>query len=183
LLRHRRWPFVSMSGFPASFAAVSCISRTRGPERQKRTAKAADATHRLEGESMPLSVNRRHVLAAWALRSPRHGCARFGRAAESWPIRQVKYVNGFPAVAPPTRSRGDLPEDERIVRAILRGREQAGAGGVLGAMRSQRRRRMATRSGLRHRLQRARDRQLRKTAYHPRRISPSSPACGNCRTF
>ena len=47
---------------------------------------------------MPSSVNRRHVLATIGASIAAPWLAPgFSRAGENWPIRQVKYVNGFPA--------------------------------------------------------------------------------------
>ena len=43
---------------------------------------------------MPLSIDRRRALA---LLGSFVAAPRLGRAAEAWPIRSVKYVNGFPA--------------------------------------------------------------------------------------
>ena len=84
---------------------------------------------------MPSSVNRRHVLATigsfvaapWLV-------PRAGRAGESWPIRSVKYVNGFPAGgATDTLSRVICQKMSELSGQSFVVENKAGAGGVLGA--------------------------------------------------
>src|ERR1044071_7481796 len=84
---------------------------------------------------MTLSGTRRHALSIMGASIAAPWLApRVGRAAEAWPIRQVKYVNGFPAGgATDTLSRvlcqklGELSGQSFVVE------NKAGAGGVLGA--------------------------------------------------
>ena len=84
---------------------------------------------------MPLSVNRRHVLATIGASITAPWLApRLGRAAESWPIRQVKYVNGFPAGgATDTLSRVLCQKMSELSGQSFVVENKAGAGGVLGA--------------------------------------------------
>src|SRR5882672_8594005 len=84
---------------------------------------------------MPLSVNRRHVLATIGASIAAPFLApRVGRAAEAWPIRQVKYVNGFPAGgATDTLSRVLCQKLSELSGQSFVVENKAGAGGVLGA--------------------------------------------------
>jgi tripartite-type tricarboxylate transporter receptor subunit TctC len=90
----------------------------------------------LEGRtSMPLSIDRRRALALlssfvatpWLV-------PRISRAAEVWPIRSVKYVNGFPAGgATDTLSRVLCQKLSELSGQSFVVENKAGAGGVLGA--------------------------------------------------
>ena len=84
---------------------------------------------------MPPSVNRRRALvtigsfvaAPWL-------APRIGRAGESWPIRQVRYVNGFPAGgATDTLGRVICQKMSELSGQTFVVENKAGAGGVLGA--------------------------------------------------
>ena len=75
---------------------------------------------------MPSSVNRRHMLATIGSFAAAPWLApRAGRAGENWPIRQVRYVNGFPAGgATDTLSRVICQKMSELSGQYLRGREQ-----------------------------------------------------------
>jgi len=84
---------------------------------------------------MPLSIGRRRALALLGsfVAAP-FLAPRVGRAAEAWPIRSVKYVNGFPAGgATDTLSRVLCQKlSERSGQSFVV-ENKAGAGGNLGA--------------------------------------------------
>ena len=84
---------------------------------------------------MPSSVNRRHVLATIGASIAAPWLAPgFSRAGENWPIRQVKYVNGFPAGgATDTLSRVICQKMSELSGQSFVVENKAGAGGVLGA--------------------------------------------------
>src|SRR3954465_6506253 len=90
----------------------------------------------LEGRTpMPLSIDRRRALATISsfVAAP-FLAPRVGRAAEAWPIRQVKYVNGFPAGgATDTLSRVLCQKLSELSGQSFVVENKAGAGGVLGA--------------------------------------------------
>ena len=80
---------------------------------------------------MPLSIDRRRALA---LLGSVVAAPRLGRAAEAWPIRSVKYVNGFPAGgATDTLSRLICQKMSELSGQSFVVENKAGAGGVLGA--------------------------------------------------
>lgn len=84
---------------------------------------------------MPLSVDRRRALALLgsSLAAPML-MPRMGRAAEAWPVRAVKYVNGFPAGgATDTLSRVLCQKLSELSGQSFVVENKAGAGGVLGA--------------------------------------------------
>jgi len=84
---------------------------------------------------MPLSIDRRRALATISsfVAAP-FLAPRAGRAAEAWPIRQVKYVNGFPAGgATDTLSRVLCQKLSELSGQSFVVENKAGAGGVLGA--------------------------------------------------
>ena len=118
-------------------------------------------------------------------RSPRLLLApRMAFAQEAWPTRHGALRQRFSgrwrhryAVA------HSLPEDERTVRTVVRGREQGqGRAACWARMRSRKRRRTATRSALAAspatclRSEATQSFPMTRAA-----ISPSSAACGNCR--
>src|ERR1700751_3520978 len=84
---------------------------------------------------MPSFVNRRHVLARIGSLVPAPWLVpRAGRAGESWPIRAVRYVNGFPAGgATDTLSRVLCQKMSELSGQSFVVENRAGAGGVLGA--------------------------------------------------
>ena len=84
---------------------------------------------------MPLSVNRRRALALLGSVVAAPWLApRVGRTAEAWPIRPVKYVNGFPAGgATDTLSRVLCQKMSELSGQTFVVENKAGAGGVLGA--------------------------------------------------
>jgi len=89
----------------------------------------------------------------------------FAFAQEAWPTRPVRYVNGFPAGgATDTLSRILCQKMSELAGQSFVVENRAGAGGVLGRMRSRKRRRTDTRSVLAHRQQRACDRKLCKAS-------------------
>ena len=83
---------------------------------------------------MPPSVNRRRALATIGSFVAAPWLApRVGRAGESWPIRQVRYVNGFPAGgATDTLSRVICQKMSELSGQTFVVENKAGAGGVLG---------------------------------------------------
>jgi tripartite-type tricarboxylate transporter receptor subunit TctC len=84
---------------------------------------------------MPLSIGRRRALALLGsfVAAP-FLAPRVGRAAEAWPIRSVKYVNGFPAGgATDTLSRVLCQKLSELSGQSFVVENKAGAGGVLGA--------------------------------------------------
>ena len=84
---------------------------------------------------MPLSIGRRRALALLGsfVAAP-FLAPRVGRAAEAWPIRSVKYVNGFPAGgATDTLSRVLCQKMSELSGQSFVVENKAGAGGVLGA--------------------------------------------------
>lgn len=84
---------------------------------------------------MPLSVDRRRALAllSSSLAAPML-MPRIGRAAEAWPVRAVKYINGFPAGgATDTLSRVLCQKLSELSGQSFVVENKAGAGGVLGA--------------------------------------------------
>src|SRR5882724_10138022 len=90
----------------------------------------------LEGRTpMPLSMNRRRALALFSsLVAAPWLAPRVGRAAEAWPIRAVRYVNGFPAGgATDTLSRILCQKMSELSGQSFVVENKAGAGGVLGA--------------------------------------------------
>ena len=84
---------------------------------------------------MPLSVDRRRALATISsLIAAPFLAPRVGRAGEAWPIRSVKYVNGFPAGgATDTLSRLLCQKMSELSGQSFVVENKAGAGGVLGA--------------------------------------------------
>ena len=84
---------------------------------------------------MPLSIDRRRALATISSFVAAPFLAPcIGRAAEAWPIRQVKYVNGFPAGgATDTLSRVLCQKMSELSGQSFVVENKAGAGGVLGA--------------------------------------------------
>src|SRR4029079_16534233 len=75
--------------------APSPVTNRRPEVRKKNSSKAATWRMACKGRTpMPLSIDRRRALA---LLGSVVAAPRLGRAAEAWPIRSVKYVNGFPA--------------------------------------------------------------------------------------
>jgi tripartite-type tricarboxylate transporter receptor subunit TctC len=84
---------------------------------------------------MPLSIGRRRAIALFGsfVAAP-FLAPRVGRAAEAWPIRSVKYVNGFPAGgATDTLSRVLCQKMSELSGQSFVVENKAGAGGVLGA--------------------------------------------------
>src|SRR6478609_7559615 len=84
---------------------------------------------------MPRSIGRRRALALLGsfVAAP-FLAPRVGRAAEAWPIRSVKYVNGFPAGgATDTLSRVLCQKLSELSGQSFVVENKAGAGGVLGA--------------------------------------------------
>ncbi|MFB9267118.1 Bug family tripartite tricarboxylate transporter substrate binding protein [Bradyrhizobium erythrophlei] len=80
---------------------------------------------------MPSSVNRRDVLAAIGAAIV---AATGVRAGEGWPLRSVRYVNGFPAGgATDTLSRVICQKMSELSGQSFVVENKAGAGGVLGA--------------------------------------------------
>ena len=116
---------------------------------------------------MPLSIGRRRALALFGsfVAAP-FLAPRVGRAAEAWPIRSVKYVNGFPAGgATDTLSRVLCQKMSELSGQSFVVENKAGAGGVLGADAIAKAPADGyTHRARRHRHQRARDRLLRQTA-------------------
>src|SRR3954462_12906766 len=90
----------------------------------------------LEGRTpMPLSIDRRRALATISsfVAAP-FLAPHVSRAAEAWPIRQVKYVNGFPAGgATDTLSRVLCQKMSELSGQSFVVENRGGAGGVLGA--------------------------------------------------
>ena len=84
---------------------------------------------------MPLSVDRRRALATISsLVAAPFLAPRLGRASEAWPVRAVKYVNGFPAGgATDTLSRVLCQKLSELSGQSFVVENKAGAGGVLGA--------------------------------------------------
>jgi len=84
---------------------------------------------------MPLSVDRRRALVTISsLVAAPFLAPRLGRAGEAWPIRAVKYVNGFPAGgATDTLSRVLCQKLSELSGQSFVVENKAGAGGVLGA--------------------------------------------------
>src|SRR6185436_8026808 len=84
---------------------------------------------------MPPSVNRRRALATIGSFVAAPWLApRAGRAGENWPIRAVRYVNGFPAGgATDTLSRILCQKMSELSGQSFVVENRAGAGGVLGA--------------------------------------------------
>ncbi|MET0679109.1 MAG: tripartite tricarboxylate transporter substrate-binding protein [Bradyrhizobium sp.] len=84
---------------------------------------------------MPRSIDRRRALAlaCSAVAAPLL-FPRVGRAAEPWPIRPVKYINGFPAGgATDTLSRVLCQKLTELSGQSFVVENKAGAGGVIGA--------------------------------------------------
>src|SRR5882724_1175993 len=104
--------------------------------RKTTAAKLRRGARALEGRtSMPLSIDRRRALATISsfVAAP-FLAPGVGRAAEAWPIRQVKYVNGFPAGgATDTLSRLLCQKMSELSGQSFVVENRAGAGGVLGA--------------------------------------------------
>jgi tripartite-type tricarboxylate transporter receptor subunit TctC len=83
---------------------------------------------------MPRSIDRRRALALVGSSAAAPWLARAGRAGEAWPIRQVKYINGFPAGgATDTLSRVICQKMSELSGQSFVVENKAGAGGVLGA--------------------------------------------------
>lgn len=84
---------------------------------------------------MPRSIDRRRALAlAGSVIAAPFLLPRVGRAAEPWPIRPVKYINGFPAGgATDTLSRVLCQKLSELSGQSFVVENKAGAGGVLGA--------------------------------------------------
>src|SRR6185295_2861956 len=84
--------------------------------------------------TMPRSIDRRRALALVGSFGAAPWLARAGRAGEAWPIRQVKYINGFPAGgATDTLSRVICQRMTELSGQSFVVENKAGAGGVLGA--------------------------------------------------
>ncbi len=84
---------------------------------------------------MPSPVNRRHVLASIgaAIAAPWLS-ATSARAGDGWPVRSVRYFNGFPAGgATDTLSRVICQKMSELCGQSFVVENKAGAGGVLGA--------------------------------------------------
>ena len=134
---------------------------------------------------MPLPVDRRRALALLCsfVAAP-FLAPRVGRAAEAWPTRTVRYVNGFPAGgATDTLSRILCQKMSELSGQSFVVENRAGAGGVLGERCGGEvaARRLHARPR-RHRHQCAGDRHLRQIALLTRAtVLPSSAACGSCR--
>ena len=134
---------------------------------------------------MPLSIGRRRALALFGsfVAAP-FLAPRLGRAAEAWPSRSVRYVNGFPAGgATDTLSRILCQKMSELSGQSFVVENKAGAGGVLGADAVAK----APPDGYTVGLGGIASNVLAIGTYaklpyrSARRISPSSAACGSCR--